>query len=143
MWFISHFSTEDRRMEARPTAPCEAAVGEGSSRPNVFGAEGVITDTRSRSDSRTRRSTRTMSAWFPNKGWLTVAQLVRIDLEHDLSAAMRAAGEHLVGKRSLGKRQDLTNVRLERAIREQRAKLVQCRAPHIHNEVMRMHVCFC
>jgi hypothetical protein len=56
---------------------------------------------------------------------------------------MRAAGEHLVGKRSLGKRQDLTNVRLERAIREQRAKLVQCRAPHVHNEIMRLHVCFC
>ena len=26
MWFISHFSTGDRRMETRPTAPCEAAV---------------------------------------------------------------------------------------------------------------------
>ena len=41
--------------------------------------------------------------------------------EHDFPAAMRVAGEHLVGKRSLGKRQDFTNVRLERAIREQRA----------------------
>ena len=55
---------------------------------------------------------------------------------------MRAAGEHLVGKRSLGKRQDLTNVRLERAIREQCAKLVQCRTPHVHNEVIRLYVCF-
>ena len=55
---------------------------------------------------------------------------------------MRAAGEHLVGKRNLGKRQDLTNFRLERAIRGQPAKLVQCRTPHVHNEVMPLYVCF-
>src|SRR5262245_4651800 len=64
-----------------------------------------------------------------------------VDLEHDLSAAMRAAGKQLMRKRSLGKRQDLANVRLERAVREQRAKLVQCQPPHVHNEVMRLHMC--
>src|SRR6516225_8072922 len=55
---------------------------------------------------------------------------------------MRAAGEHLVGKRSLCKWQDITIVRLKRAIREQRVKLVQCRTPHGPNEVMRLYVCF-
>jgi hypothetical protein len=41
---------------------------------------------------------------------------------------MRAAGKHLMGKRSSVSDKTLANVRLERATREQRAKLVQCRA---------------
>jgi hypothetical protein len=46
MWFISHFSTDDQRMEARPTASCMEHVSGGDTadadKPDGPSADGIM-----------------------------------------------------------------------------------------------------
>ena len=58
-----------------------------------------------------------------------------IDIEHDLSAAMRPAGKHLVGDARVLQREHSADVRNQFSAVEQFCDLVQPRCRHVHIEV--------
>ena len=60
-----------------------------------------------------------------------------IDIEHDLSAAMRAAGKHLVGDVRVFQREHGADVRNQFSAVEQFCDLVQPRCSYIHIKIRR------